>query len=93
MVMTESLLIFGPLSTNELVVVELVVLEVVELVVGTWLVVAVVSRAVVVVSPAPLLPQAAATRARTSPRKVMRFMGRQDKSGCALGDAFRRNGH
>ena len=79
MVITESLLMLGPVSTNEVVVVELEVVEVVELVVGTGLVVAVGGWAVVVVSSAPLPPQAAATKERASPRNVKRLMGGEDK--------------
>ncbi len=87
--MTESLLILGPLRTNEVVVVEVEVVGVLEVVVDVGLVVAVGAWAVVVVSSAPLLPQAAATRASASPSDVVRLMGREDKSGSPLDDGFR----
>ena len=79
---TESLLMLGPVRMTVVVVVDEVVLEVVEfeLVVGDGLVVAVGDKALVVV-PASLPPQEAATMAKANKRKIVRLMSREDKSG------------
>lgn len=89
-VITESLLMLGPVKTSEVVVVELVVVDEVDVVVGAGLVVSVGNSAVVVVASAPP-PQPAAIRARLSNRSVVRFMRREDKSGRGLDDGFREN--
>ena len=79
MVITESLLILGPLKMTVVVVVDEVVLEVVELVVaGVGLVVAVGEETWVVAASPP--PHAAATRANARVRRLVRVMGREDKS-------------
>ena len=76
---TESLLMLGPVRMTVVVVVDEVVLEV-ELVVEDGLVVAVGDKALVVV-PASLPPQEAATMAKANRRKIVRLMSREDKSG------------
>ncbi len=82
MVITESLLMLGPVSGTVVTVVDEVELEVVELVelVVTDTVVAVGEEACVVV-PASVPPQAAAASARADKRKVVRLIAGEDKSG------------
>ena len=75
---TELLLMLGPVRMTVVVVVDEVVEF--ELVVGDGLVVAVGDKALVVV-PASLPPQEAPTMAKANKRKIVRLMSREDKSG------------
>ncbi len=90
MVITESLLMLGPVSGAVVTVVdevELEVVEVVELVVADTVVA--VGEEVCVVVPASVPPQAAATSARANKRKIARLIAGEDKSGWASDDGFR----